>query len=59
MTGADAAQALGRKDVGVIEIGRRADVVLLSADPRTSIRNTRSIVWVMQGGRIIAETAPR
>lgn len=59
MTGADAAQALGRTDVGVIEMGRRADLVLLSADPRRSISNTRSIVWVMLGGRIVAEGAPR
>ncbi|ATC32165.1 hypothetical protein CA606_07255 [Caulobacter vibrioides] len=59
MTGADAAQALGRTDVGVVEAGRRADLVLLSADPRKRISNTRSIMWVMQGGRIVAKGAPR
>jgi imidazolonepropionase-like amidohydrolase len=58
MTGADAAKALGRADIGVVEAGRRADLVLLSADPRRAIGNTRSIVWVMQGGRIVAQGPP-
>jgi hypothetical protein len=59
MTGADAARALGRADIGVVAVGRRADLVLLSGDPREDIRNTRSIVWVMQDGRIVAEGTPR
>ncbi|OGN51982.1 MAG: hypothetical protein A2352_13300 [Caulobacterales bacterium RIFOXYB1_FULL_67_16] len=59
MTGADAALALGRADIGMIEAGRRADLVLLSGDPRRTISNTRSIVWVMQGGRIVAKGASR
>lgn len=59
MTGASAAEALRRNDVGVIAAGRRADLVLLSADPRRSISNTRAIVWVMQGGRLVVTHAPR
>nr|WP_269801007.1 amidohydrolase family protein [Allopontixanthobacter confluentis] len=59
MTGANAAEALNLDDVGVIAEGRRADLVLLSADPRRLISNTRSIVWVMQGGEIVARGAPR
>ena len=59
MTGASAAEALRRDDIGVIEPGRRADLVMLSADPRRKISNTRAIVWVMQGGRIVAKGAPR
>ena len=55
MTGANAAAALRRTDIGVIETGRRADMVLLSADPRLDIKNTRSIIWVMQGGRFVAK----
>ena len=57
MTGENAARALRRDDIGVIEAGRRADIVLLSRDPREDIRNTRSIVWVMQGGKIATRTA--
>jgi imidazolonepropionase-like amidohydrolase len=50
MTGGNAASALRHPDVGVIEAGRRADLVLLSASPLTDIRNTRRIVWVMKQG---------
>ena len=52
MTGANAARALGQSDVGVIEPGRRADLVLLTANPLLDIENTRRIAWVMNGGRI-------
>lgn len=51
MTGENAARALKQDDVGVIAPGRRADLVLLAANPLEDIRNTRSLVWVMQGGR--------
>jgi imidazolonepropionase-like amidohydrolase len=59
LTGANAAEALGREDVGMIEEGRRADLVLLADDPRRSISNTRSIVWVMQSGEIVVRGPPR
>ncbi|MBW4329656.1 amidohydrolase family protein [Stakelama sp. CBK3Z-3] len=59
MTGTNAAEALKRDDVGIVEAGRRADLVLLSKDPRKSISNTRSIIWVMQGGRIVGRGRPR
>lgn len=59
MTGANAAEALQRNDIGIIEVGRRADLVLLSADPRRSIYNTRSITWVMQAGKLVADGAPQ
>jgi imidazolonepropionase-like amidohydrolase len=59
MTGANAAEALHRNDIGIIEAGRRADLVLLSADPRRAISNTRAIVWVMQGGKLVARGVPR
>lgn len=54
MSGENAARALGRGNIGIVEDGRRADLILLSADPRISISNTRSIDWVMQGGRIVS-----
>lgn len=59
MTGADAAAALARADIGIVEAGRRADLVMLSADPRLAIGDTRSIVWVMQGGKMVAQGMPR
>lgn len=54
MTGENAARSLQRSDVGIIEAGRRADLVLLAADPREDIRNTMRIRWVMLGGRFAA-----
>lgn len=54
MTGANAAEALRRDDVGIIAAGRRADLLLLNADPRQDIRNTRAIEWVMQGGTLVS-----
>ena len=48
------AEALGiSNEVGTIAVGKRADLVLLETDPVADIRNTRRIVWVMQGGRIL------
>jgi len=47
----DGAEALGiLSDVGTLEPGKRADLVVLSADPLADIHNTRRIERVMQGG---------
>jgi imidazolonepropionase-like amidohydrolase len=55
MTGDNAARALRRPDIGVIEAGRRADLVLLRANPLADIRNTRQIAWTMMGGRLMSQ----
>jgi imidazolonepropionase-like amidohydrolase len=48
------AETLGLLDeIGTIEVGKRADLVVLSADPTIDIRNTRSIEIVVQGGTIL------
>jgi imidazolonepropionase-like amidohydrolase len=50
------AEALGiAREVGTIEPGKRADLVVLAKDPLVDIRNTRVIVVVLQNGRIVAE----
>ena len=46
------ADALGLRNVGTIQEGQRADLVLLSADPIADIRHTRDIVLVVADGRI-------
>lgn len=45
------------QDSGTIEPGRRADLVLLRADPLADIRHTRQIEAVMLGGRWLDRAA--
>jgi imidazolonepropionase-like amidohydrolase len=53
-----AARAVGReRDVGSLQVGRRADVVLLDADPLADIRNTRR-VWRTVAAGVVYEPAP-
>jgi imidazolonepropionase-like amidohydrolase len=54
-TGA-AARASALEHVGTIAAGKAADLVVLRADPRQDIRNTRQIHSVWIGGRRL-ETA--
>jgi imidazolonepropionase-like amidohydrolase len=54
----NAARYLGREAVqGMIEPGRRADLVLLDSDPLLAIRNTRRIEAVVVRGRLISRAA--
>ena len=39
--------------LGAIAPGKRADLVLLDADPRLDIRNARKIAAVIAGGRLV------
>ncbi|MFF1821168.1 amidohydrolase family protein [Kribbella sp. NPDC058245] len=47
---------LGR-DLGAVEAGKIADLVVLDADPLTDIRNTRNIHSVVTRGRVIGPAA--
>jgi imidazolonepropionase-like amidohydrolase len=48
---------LGKADqLGSIDAGKLADLVLLSKDPAANIDNAKSIVFVMKGGQIIDES---
>ncbi len=59
------AEALGLEgDLGSVEPGKLADLVILEADPRRDLRNTTRIESVMMNGRLydagtLAETWPR
>lgn len=51
--GADALDLL--EEVGTVEPGKRADLLLLDADPLADITHTQNIVWVMQAGERVWE----
>jgi imidazolonepropionase-like amidohydrolase len=39
-------------ELGTIEPGKRADLVMLGADPLLDVRNAREVEWTMKAGRI-------
>ncbi|HSL70430.1 MAG TPA: amidohydrolase family protein [Longimicrobiales bacterium] len=59
------AEAIGfDKDVGTIEAGKLADILVLDKDPLADLRNTNSLRYVMKNGRLydantLDEVAPR
>ena len=54
------ARCLGRQDsLGTIERGKRADLILLEADPTENINNSRTIEAVILGGRVVHVVAGR
>jgi hypothetical protein len=51
----DAARAMGvAKDVGTVEVGKTADLILLDANPLTNISNTRKINAVFLRGQFLS-----
>lgn len=47
------ARAMGReRDLGTLEEGKQADLVVLSADPTADIANVRAVSYVMRGGSL-------
>src|SRR5450432_4533771 len=51
-----AAEFLGAKDLGSLELGKSADFVVLKANPLTDIRNTRSIEQVYIAGKPVSDS---
>jgi imidazolonepropionase-like amidohydrolase len=47
-----AAELLQRSDIGVLEVGRRADIVAMEGDPIADIAATTKVDFVMRDGRI-------
>ncbi len=59
------AEAIGlQANLGSVEVGKLADLMILDANPLDDIRNTNTIHWVMKNGRLyegssLAEVWPR
>ncbi|MCP3730917.1 amidohydrolase family protein [Sphingomonas sp. MG17] len=50
---AGAAETIGRlDDMGTLEVGKYADLVVFDADPVADIRNSKSVKLVMRGGQL-------
>jgi imidazolonepropionase-like amidohydrolase len=48
------AQSMGLlNDSGTIEAGKRADMIVLNADPLANIANIRKLRWVIAEGRVM------
>ncbi len=54
----DAAKVMGLKDVGTLQAGNWADLVVLRANPLDNIRNTRAIDSVWVAGGKLADVTP-
>jgi len=49
----DGARIIGvEQDLGSLEVGKLADLVILDRDPLADIRNTNSVRWVMKNGEL-------
>jgi imidazolonepropionase-like amidohydrolase len=47
-----AARAMGRDDIGTLQAGKLADLVVLDADPLADVRNLRAVRLVARGGEV-------
>jgi imidazolonepropionase-like amidohydrolase len=54
----NSAALIKAKDRGTLEPGKRADFLVLAADPSVDVRNTRQLVSVWHGGREIEPRVP-
>jgi imidazolonepropionase-like amidohydrolase len=53
----NASEALGRKDVGVLETGRFADLIAVSGDPTADVTVLEHVPFVMKGGDVVKREA--
>jgi imidazolonepropionase-like amidohydrolase len=55
----NAAEALGRKDVGVLEAGRLADLIAVRGDPTADVTVLEAVPFVMKGGDVAKDERGR
>ena len=52
-----AAEVAGRgRELGSIEPGKLANLILVDADPMANVQNTRRVSWVLKGGIPLTRT---
>jgi imidazolonepropionase-like amidohydrolase len=49
----NAAEALGRSDVGIVEAGRHADLIAVKGDPLQEVTVLESVAAVVKGGELV------
>jgi imidazolonepropionase-like amidohydrolase len=49
----NAADALGRDDIGALETGRRADLIAVPGDPTRDVTALERVAFVMKGGVVV------
>jgi imidazolonepropionase-like amidohydrolase len=49
----NAAEALGRDDLGILEAGRRADLIAVPGDPTRDVTALERVSFVMKGGVVV------
>lgn len=54
----NSAEALGSKDVGIVEPGRYADMVAVPGDPTVDVRLLEAPAVVIKGGEVVKRGAP-
>ena len=54
-----AAEALGRSDVGLLEVGRFADIVAVEGDPAADVTLLESVPVVIKGGQLVKDRRVR
>lgn len=54
----NSAAVVGAKDRGTLEPGKRADVLVLAANPLDDIRNTTKLVTIYHGGKAVTPMVP-
>jgi imidazolonepropionase-like amidohydrolase len=52
---ASAAEALGRTDVGTLEVGRLADLIAVPGDPTADVTLLEAVPFVMKGGDVVKD----
>ena len=56
---ATAADLLQRDDIGVLEVGKYADIIAMPQNPFDDIRVTENVDFVMKAGTVVKEIGAR